>query len=454
MPKNPDRSKVRFRVADLDSRSDTGESYDFTPSYNLEREAYDAKIELCRSCVDDEKTFYANRCLREGHRLLRGGRVQQRYGRAHKNPEEKPKPLTARRCAGCKKQKGVFAIYGAYWHPRCFRKASEAEREQARADMSTEMDKTVPRGKKNPAPREPSRRTRPAELPRRSQRATERLDGSEPPLNRRTQSPASAALAEERKRNKGKARAAVQASRVVACRRAIETIVGDQKLFRVPSSLAPLERAGMPFLEAKTLIDRAGGSVIARGGALRPILADGPAGLLPQQLRNAMTKHFREAVLIDLKGRKVRGERSGHLDVRDPNGLLLGVIDTFQLRGSRNGRTVSVDVTTDQGGNAFEWEEQYDNDRTPATFFTRMLTTVHEQLQAAKKRLPDVRVVVRFKDAKLGEVVLGEEAIKKSVVSTRAHYRSFRGVSVEELPELLVALANRKKRRGRRLKRV
>lgn len=41
-------------------------------------------------------------------------------------------PMSARVCAGCAKPLGVTAIYGAYWHFACYRKASPAAREDAR----------------------------------------------------------------------------------------------------------------------------------------------------------------------------------------------------------------------------------------------------------------------------------------------------------------------------------
>ena len=40
--------------------------------------------------------------------------------------------MKARVCYGCKQPRGVFAIDGGYWHPKCFRAASPEARVQAR----------------------------------------------------------------------------------------------------------------------------------------------------------------------------------------------------------------------------------------------------------------------------------------------------------------------------------
>ena len=46
--------------------------------------------------------------------------------------------VTARTCAGCGKPH-CTAIYGAYWHVECWRKATEAERGKAREAMAAEV---------------------------------------------------------------------------------------------------------------------------------------------------------------------------------------------------------------------------------------------------------------------------------------------------------------------------
>jgi hypothetical protein len=58
----------------------------------------------------------------------------------------KPSP---RVCAGCRKPLSVYAIYGAYWHRRCFQKAPVEQREAARAVSAAERGlQTKPQGTK------------------------------------------------------------------------------------------------------------------------------------------------------------------------------------------------------------------------------------------------------------------------------------------------------------------
>lgn len=54
--------------------------------------------------------------------------------------------ISARRCSGCGKGYGVFAMSGAYWHHRCFTKATPEERNEARKQQAALMGKEVPNG--------------------------------------------------------------------------------------------------------------------------------------------------------------------------------------------------------------------------------------------------------------------------------------------------------------------
>lgn len=49
----------------------------------------------------------------------------------------------ARVCAGCGKSGGTTPILGAYWHPRCFRKATPEERDKARQDVVNDPQSLV-----------------------------------------------------------------------------------------------------------------------------------------------------------------------------------------------------------------------------------------------------------------------------------------------------------------------
>lgn len=53
------------------------------------------------------------------------------------------KTLKARVCWRCKRPMAVTPIYGAYWHLKCFRRASDAEKNRAREEMAAEMGKRV-----------------------------------------------------------------------------------------------------------------------------------------------------------------------------------------------------------------------------------------------------------------------------------------------------------------------
>jgi len=395
MAKKRSKSKVRYKLRDLpkDMRGSTDSAFDVPPSYDVKDEAsYKRRLVQCRSLTGDEEAFREAGCKREAHLMVSGGRSTLRY-------MEEPQ--------------------------------------------------------------------------RRSRDSWERLLQPEKPFNARTQSEASNARAAERHRL---ARRNPEAEIIYfgPTERRVREVKLILESYRqstptkalgllVPTSPRPLIKAGLTKKEANILVYRARGKLITDAPDLvkskqkvfsRRQLFEAKLG---QRFGRLQDDVILRPPLMPTDSNKALVAASKKKKVRRPFILLhLGILNPRTGEAYESYAPVTIRETLEEAGADLNGALALLFGDTPGDGFAFDLTKVSRRWGLSEAAV-DVFFIFRFQNKPVQAVIsLTEHSVRSEDIyqGRKVDYRTLRGISLTALPELLVSLASRKERRGRKLPRL
>lgn len=267
----------------------------------------------------------------------------------------------------------------------------------------------------------------------------------EPPWDARTQAPAVREVTLPALR---------PASRV---ERAIETLRAQQPMgalgFLVPSTIVPLVQAGFTKKEAEILLDRAQGRFF--------LALDDPTALSQFPLSDLLSLFVRAITerLVITQGHEIMlvppGKRRGSILrgfalVEGKGRKPIPIITSRQLKEMY--RLNKEAVTTTLG------RPYGDDGRDDANYIKAVLAVVRRFIlpRLNGKKLRVALLIDSPEGKEVRYLPVGEHFVsrQKGAEGPKIQYRTLKNVSLAALPDLLVSLSRRKKRRGRRLSRI
>jgi hypothetical protein len=217
----------------------------------------------------------------------------------------------------------------------------------------------------------------------------------------------------------------------------------------VPDTVWPLFEAGMPRPEATILVDR------ARRAFYPDVPSEGVRELAQPSIQTDVTRALKRPLQL---------QWDGTLGIPVPKRRQLAVLQKVLLYGpARQVVPVLTAAQIEQGYQAFREQVQrtvgpYRKERDDPTFLTgfyeSLLVTIRSTMSALKTR--DLTLVLILSSGK--EQIVRNFSVREHsnlpgapADSARVKYKNLQNVNLADLPRLLVGLARRKNKKGRRL---